>query len=49
VQRVAANGRLVGVISHAAGYPAMPQGGPKLSDCEIARIRTWVRQGTPNN
>lgn len=49
VQRVATNGRLVGVISHAPGYPAMPQGGPKLSDCEIARIRTWVRQGTPNN
>ncbi|QJX46012.1 cytochrome c [Hymenobacter taeanensis] len=49
VQRVAADGRLVGVITHAAGYPAMPQGGPKLSDCEIARIRSWVRQGAPNN
>jgi hypothetical protein len=25
----------------------MPQGGPKLSSCNIARIRTWVRNGSP--
>ncbi|TGE10147.1 c-type cytochrome [Hymenobacter fodinae] len=49
VQRVAADGRLMGVITHAPGYPAMPVGGAKLSDCEIARIRAWVRQGAPNN
>ncbi|TGD81228.1 c-type cytochrome [Hymenobacter wooponensis] len=49
VQRVATDGRLVGVITHAPGYPAMPVGGTKLSDCEIARIRYWVRQGAPNN
>ncbi|SNC75346.1 Cytochrome C oxidase, cbb3-type, subunit III [Hymenobacter gelipurpurascens] len=49
VQRVATDGRLVGVITHAQGYPPMPQNGPKLSDCEIARIRQWVRSGMPNN
>jgi hypothetical protein len=26
---------------------AMPQGGPALSSCNIARIRTWVRNGSP--
>lgn len=27
----------------------MPKGMPKLSDCNIAKIRTWVRNGYPNN
>ncbi len=49
VQQVALNGRLVGVITHAAGYPAMPQGGGKLSACNIDRIRTWVERGAPND
>ena len=49
VQRVATDGRLMGVITHAQGYPPMPQNGPKLSACEIARIRQWVRSGMPNN
>jgi hypothetical protein len=49
VQRVAADGRLLGVVTHAPGYVPMPQNGPKLSDCELARLRNWVRQGMPNN
>lgn len=27
----------------------MPKGMTKLSDCNIAKIRTWVRNGYPNN
>ena len=27
----------------------MPLGGPKLSDCEISTIRTWLFKGAPNN
>jgi hypothetical protein len=27
----------------------MPQGGPKLDDCTIARFQAWVDAGAPNN
>jgi hypothetical protein len=27
----------------------MPQGGAKLDDCTIARFRSWIDAGTPNN
>lgn len=43
------NGDLLGVITHTPGYPPMPDGGAKLSDCNIAKIRTWIRNGAPNN
>lgn len=43
------NGKLVGVISHSAGYPPMPQGGAKLSDCSINKIKAWIDQGALNN
>ena len=42
-------GRLVGAITHAAGFAAMPQGGAKLSDCNINKIIAWVNAGAPNN
>ena len=45
---VANNGKLVGAISHAPGFKAMPQGG-KLNDCQIAQIRKWVNLGALNN
>lgn len=43
------NGSLIGAITHASGYPPMPQGGPKMSDCNISKIRSWVNNGAPNN
>ena len=43
------NDNLVGVISHANGYPAMPYNAPKLSDCDINKIKSWVQSGAPNN
>lgn len=49
VATVALNGQLYGSINHAAGYVAMPQGGAKLSDCNIAKVRTWINAGAPNN
>ena len=42
-------GRLVGAITHASGFAAMPQGGAKLSDCNINKIIAWVNAGAPNN
>lgn len=42
-------GRLLGSVRHTAGYKAMPQGGNKLSDCEIRQIEQWVEAGANNN
>ncbi|WP_157593183.1 hypothetical protein [Rufibacter tibetensis] len=49
VKAVADNGKLMGVITHAAGFKPMPLGGAKLSDCNIAKIKKWVDAGAPNN
>ncbi|RFM32243.1 c-type cytochrome [Chitinophaga silvisoli] len=43
------NGNLIGTITHASGYPAMPQGGSKLSDCNINIIKDWIARGAQNN
>lgn len=43
------NGNLIGTITHASGYPAMPQGGSKLSDCNINTIKDWIARGAQNN
>lgn len=49
VKAHADDGDLMGTITHAAGFPAMPQGGSKLSNCNISKIRAWVDAGAPNN
>jgi mono/diheme cytochrome c family protein len=43
------NGKLLGSIKHLPGHPPMPQNGPKLSDCNIARITKWFDSGALNN
>lgn len=43
------NGKLLGVINHSSGYPAMPQGAAKLSDCTISKITAWIAQGKLDN
>jgi hypothetical protein len=45
----AANGKLVGSISHSTGYIAMPSATVSLSACEISQIKAWVAEGTLNN
>lgn len=42
-------GSLLGSIRHEAGYIPMPQGGNKLSNCEIATFKIWIDDGTQNN
>ena len=49
LQAVALNGRLLGAITHAAGFTPMPYNRPKLSDCNIDQITKWVNAGAPNN
>jgi Cytochrome C oxidase, cbb3-type, subunit III len=49
VRAVAASGKLLGSITHSAGFRAMPDFSPKLPECRIAEIRTWIRNGMLNN
>lgn len=49
VKTLASNGKLLGSITHSAGFIPMPKNGTKLSDCNIAKIRKWITAGTPNN
>ena len=46
---VVENGRLMGAITHSEGYEPMPQNAPKLSDCEIGKIRKWINNGAAEN
>jgi hypothetical protein len=43
------NDLLLGAIKHNPGFSAMPQGAPKLLDCQINKIEAWINQGAPNN
>lgn len=38
---------LLGSIKHAAGYDAMPKDGPRISDCDVARLEAWYAKGKP--
>jgi mono/diheme cytochrome c family protein len=49
VKIFADNGRLLGAVSHAAGFSPMPKGGSKLPDCEINKIKSWINAGSPDN
>lgn len=49
VKVYASNGRLVGSITHAAGYKPMPSSTSKLGACEINQIKAWVTKGMLNN
>ncbi len=49
VKALAASGRLLGSISHLAGFAPMPAGADKLDDCSINAVRIWIDEGTRNN
>ena len=42
-------GKLVSSIVQDGNASAMPQGQPKISDCEINTIKKWVNSGYPEN
>lgn len=44
-----ANGRLLGAVTHTAGYSPMPKNASKLSECQIKQIQNWISTGAPNN
>jgi PBP1b-binding outer membrane lipoprotein LpoB len=43
------NNTLYHVVNHTPGFSPMPKGGAKIASCDIAKIRTWIRNGAPNN
>ncbi len=45
----ALDGTLLNVLKHTPGYVQMPKNAAKLSNCDIAIIEAWVKQGAPNN
>lgn len=49
VKQQVTSGRLVGAVTHAAGYAAMPKDAGKLSDCQITQIKKWIAAGALNN
>lgn len=49
LKAIASNGKLYGAVNHATGFSPMPQGGSKLAQCTIDKIKTWVDAGAPNN
>lgn len=49
VKSIALDGRLLGSITHAAGFKAMPQGSSKFSDCKIKQVQKWIAAGAANN
>lgn len=46
---IALNGKLYGTISYSSGFSPMPEGEPKLADCQINIIKRWVDDGAANN
>ena len=44
---VGQTGQLLGAITHAEGFTAMPPNAPMLPTEEINQIRTWIEMGFP--
>lgn len=42
VKNAIISNKLMQTIKHEAGVSAMPQGGSKLSDADIAKIQCWI-------
>ncbi len=49
VKLIVDNGLLIGTITHARGFSPMPQGKPKLANCDIKKIQAWISEGAQNN
>lgn len=49
VAKYAKAGSLHGSIAYLNGYVPMPQGGSKLSQCQIDQVKSWIDAGALNN
>lgn len=41
--------RFVGSLDHDPSYHSMPKDAPKLTDCEISKIKSWIAAGALDN
>jgi len=46
---VALNGKLNNSVNWVDGKHNMPQGGSKLSNCDLVKINIWIKAGSPDN
>ena len=46
---IARTGLLWRAVNWEPGVVPMPEGGQKLSSCDLAKIRNWINNGSPNN
>lgn len=49
IKKYVDSGQLMGAINREPGFSPMPQDGPKLNDCSISKIESWIADGAPNN
>jgi uncharacterized membrane protein len=52
IQAYAKSGQLYGVLSWLAPYTGskqMPPSGPKWSNCNLSKLKSWIDKGAPNN
>jgi hypothetical protein len=42
-------GKLLGSISWASGFNAMPPGGSKMGECNIKKVKSWIDAGSLEN
>lgn len=42
-------GEIPARIRHVVGFNPMPEGQPKLPECDIRKIEIWIAAGYPNN
>jgi len=49
VNAKAIDGSLLGSVQWTYPYRTMPESSNKISDCDIAKIRLWISQGSLNN
>ncbi len=42
-------GTLLSAVMHQGGASPMPQGDPKLPECDINKMAAWVHRGAPDN
>jgi mono/diheme cytochrome c family protein len=47
VKNAATNGTFLSSVTRSVN--PMPKGSARLNECRIAEIRTWIREGAPNN
>ena len=47
VKAYALDGSLYGSMSHDPNWSEMPQGGNKVDDCTLLKIKVWIDNGMP--